>query len=44
MFPIKVIITKYFLNKTGRNADVVGVLGIIEFALFILTILWLSDY
>ena len=44
MFPISIIIKKYFLNKTGRNASIFGVLTIIELALFILELMWISDY
>jgi hypothetical protein len=44
MWPIKLILTKYFLNKTGRNANIFGVLTIIEFALFVLELIWISDF
>lgn len=44
MFPIKLILSKYFLNKTGRNASIFGVLTLIEFALFVLCLMWINDY
>lgn len=44
MFPIRIIFTKYFLNKTGRNASIFGVLTLIELALFLLSLLWIADY
>jgi len=44
MFPLKIIMTKYFLNKTNRNISVFSVLTVIELALFILEIMWITDY
>ena len=43
LFPVRILMTKYFLNKTKRNASIIGVLTIIELSLFILEIMWLID-
>lgn len=40
MFPINIIVTTYFLNKTKRTANIFSFLTLIELLLFVLVIIW----